>query len=398
VRILLLVPYEGIRGPLPKVVPLLGEALVRAGCDVATERWSRHADEESVLRRATGRLGDLLRIRARLRHEPFDVLFVTTAHDRNALVRDIPLLLATRRLCPHVVVQFHGSSSDRLVAPGSRSLKAATRVLLHRCDAVFVLSSEERDEFSAFFPRGRFEVVANAFRPEPAPVRAEDTAGRAARPPTPVEGKGAGGPHPGVDDLHAGTDDPAGRATGPTILFVGRLIVEKGIFELLDAVAQVRRTTPCRLVVAGDGPACSRARDRVRQLGLSDSVELAGYLTAADLASAYDEAEIFVLPTYSEGFPTVLLEAMSAGLPIVTTPVRGAIDRLRDEENVLFVPPRSADRLAAALLRLIADPGLRAAMAKNNREKVKEFAPDAVSPRYVAVLQSVVGATVTSAG
>jgi glycosyltransferase involved in cell wall biosynthesis len=367
VRILLLVPYEGIRGPLPKVVPLLAAALSRSGCDVATERWSRHADEESFLRRATGRFADLLRIRARLRREPFDAFFVTTAHDWPALVRDVPLLLATRRLCPGVVVQFHGSSSDRLVAPGSRWLKAATRVLLRRCDAVLVLSNEERDEWSTFFPKGRFEVVANAFRPSPA---ADGRAGTAL--------------------AESGPPAPGGDGADPVILFVGRLMVQKGIFELLDAMAQVRATTRCRLVIAGDGPARAEAQDRIAALGLTGSVALAGYLAGADLDSAYRAADIFVLPSYSEGFPTVLLEAMSEGLPIVTTRLRGAIDLLRHEENVLFVPPRSAGQLADALLRLLGDPELRAAMAANNREKVKEFAPDVVARRYVAVLESVV--------
>jgi len=86
-----------------------------------------------------------------------------------------------------------------------------------------------------------------------------------------------------------------------------------------------------------------------------------------------------------------LLEAMSAGLPIVTTALRGAVDRLEEGVNALFVPPRRPDLLAEALGRILSDGDLRASMAANNLAKIKEFAPEAVAPQYVAILENVVG-------
>ena len=92
----MLVPYPAIQGPLPKLVPLLVDQLRALGCDVQTECWSRHSDHESLLEKVVGRAADLRRIYARLRRARFDVLFVTTAHTRAGLTRDIPLVLVSR--------------------------------------------------------------------------------------------------------------------------------------------------------------------------------------------------------------------------------------------------------------------------------------------------------------
>jgi glycosyltransferase involved in cell wall biosynthesis len=173
---------------------------------------------------------------------------------------------------------------------------------------------------------------------------------------------------------------------------MGRLMPEKGILDLVQAVARVNATTACRLLVAGDGPSASAVSQAVDELGVAANVELLGYVSGPDLARCYREADAFVLPTYwAEGFPTVLLEAMSMGLPIVTTRLRGAADRLEEGVNALFVPPRRPDLLAEAINRILADDRLRTAMAASNLAKVKEFAPEVVAPQYLAILQSVIG-------
>jgi len=360
----MLVPHPGIRGPLPKLVPVLADALRRLGCVVETEVWSRHSDDESLLDKVVGRAGDLVHIRKHLARRAFDVLFISTAHNWPGLARDLPLVLLTRDLCPRRVVQFHGSSSERLLVAGGRLFKCFSRLLVSSCDAVLVLSEQERAEWKAFYPSGRFEVVANPFVPQ--------------------SGDASGG-----DEGPPGEVRPQ-QPAGTRLLFVGRLMPEKGVFDVLEALALPSAASACHLRIAGSGPAAEAVRRRVSQLDLGARVTLCGYLGPAGLARAYAEADIFVLPTYyAEGFPTVILEAMYAGLPIVTTPVRGAADRLKDGENALFVPAHRPDLLATALQRLAGDHDLRARMGRENRRKVEEFAPDRVSPRYLEILRSV---------
>ena len=371
-RVLMLVPYPAIQGPLPKLVPLLVDQLRALGCDVETERWSRHSDYEALLEKVVGRAADLRRIYSRLRRGHFDVLFITTAHTHAGLARDIPLVLATKGVCPHRVIEFHGSYSDRLSAPGHVLLKLASRVLVGQCDATLLLSQQEKDEWSAFHPAGRFELVTNPFSPESAGAAAASKSG---------DVRGA-----------AASARTQYRSGVPTFLFVGRLIPEKGVLDLVQAMARVNRSTPCRLLVAGDGPISAVVAETADELGIAGCVELLGYVSGSNLAHCYQEADAFVMPTYwAEGFPIVLCEAMSAGLPIVTTALRGAADRLEEGVNALFVPPQRPDVLAQTLNRILADDRLRASMAANNLAKVREFAPEVVAPRYLAILESVVG-------
>ena len=176
------------------------------------------------------------------------------------------------------------------------------------------------------------------------------------------------------------------------LLFVGRLMPEKGILDLLDAFRAVVERTGCRLMVCGSGPLEGEVRRRVAQHGLDSHVTIRGYLTGEDLVAAYRDADVFVLPTYwGEGFPTVIGEAMGAGLPIVTTRIRGVADLLEEGTNALFVPPRDPDALACALLRLTEHPSLRDRMSTANREKIKAFAPDIVARQYLQAFACIAG-------
>jgi glycosyltransferase involved in cell wall biosynthesis len=352
--------HPGIRGPIPKHTPLLAEALASLGCEVVIEPWGRHHDQESLIDKVAARSLDIARVRRRLRSERFDVMVVQTSHDGRSLVRDVPLLAATRALVPKIVLQFHGSRSDLLVAPGKRAFKAATAALFRLSDGVLVLSSEEASEAQQFWPRGCFRVVVNPFIPW------------------------------GEVDPVLSKSSPE-RDGSPSLLFVGRLIAEKGIFELLAAFAQLIERRPCRLVMVGDGAAAAELARRVSELGLDASVSLTGFLSGERLLDAYRSADVFVLPSYREGFPTAIIEAMAAGLPIVTTGAQGMADHLADGHNALLVAPRDAHALAAALERILSDGELRGRMSVANTAKLGEFAPQAVASEYLLALREISG-------
>ena len=233
----------------------------------------------------------------------------------------LPLLAVTRRRRTPTVLHFHGSQPDRVRAGGHGPFGWLSLRLVRMADAVMVLSSEERSQWEALHPSGGFYVVTNPY---------EHPRGRRASPATP----------------HV-----------PVLLFVGRLMPAKGVFDLLEAVALLNRTEPWRLLMIGDGSAEGELRSRIEVLGLGDRVTLAGYLTGERLQDAYELADVFVLPTtWAEGFPTVITEAMAAGLPVVTTRLRGAADHLVEGVHALFVPPRDPGALAARLGRLLGIP------------------------------------------
>lgn len=359
-RILMLVQDPKIKGPLPKHTPLLVEALRSLECEVITSPWGRHSDYESLVTKMVGRARDIIRARKTLREKPFDVLVVKTAHDWRTLLRDLPLLLVTRRLCPVIVLQFHGSFSDQLVAPGFSLFKIASTWLIRLSDAALLLSLEERNQWQQFYPDGNFFVVANPYLPN-------------------------------ADlQLRTSTLSWALPHNKPILVFVGTLKRAKGILDLLRAMPIILERNECHLLVAGDGSLARQVQELIARLELTDHVTLTGYLREEQLAEAYQIAHTLILPTYwAEGFPTVITEAMDAGLPIITTRIRGAADYLKHGINGLFIPPRDPTAIANAVELLLSDPPLCAKMAQINQEKVKDFTPEIVGRQYLNVIEEI---------
>jgi glycosyltransferase involved in cell wall biosynthesis len=171
------------------------------------------------------------------------------------------------------------------------------------------------------------------------------------------------------------------RAEGPLqILFLGWLEAFKGVFELLDAAQMLRAdplVPPFLLSLAGEGTATAALQSAIETKGLSESVRLVGLLEGPQKLAALERADIFVLPSHTEGLPNAMIEAMAAGLPVIVTPVGSVPDVVTHEDNGLIVPPRDASMVAAALRRLMESPALRSALgAKGHRSASTRFATE----------------------
>jgi glycosyltransferase involved in cell wall biosynthesis len=363
VKVLTLAPSPHIVGPVPGPIGTLARRLADAmravGLDVDVELWGRHERDEGPVAKVVGRAMDLVRVRRRILRESYDIVFVHSTHDSRAMLRDRLLILSCPRSVRWVFL-VHGSR----FATGGAGLAAASRFLARRAAAVLLLSSEEVGQWQAVWPGGRYRVVANAFEPSPADP---------------------GAPEPGAS--------AGGRFE---LLFAGRLIREKGIFDLLEAVARMRTRERTHVTIAGEGPESMALRAKAEELGLADAVTMTGHLGERELGLLYERADVFVLPTYfGEGLPTVLLEAMGHGLPIITTRLRGAADHLVAGDNAVFVEPRDPDALASALDAMLADADASAEMGERNRLKVTEFAPGRVVTAYQRAFAEVLGEDMT---
>lgn len=171
-------------------------------------------------------------------------------------------------------------------------------------------------------------------------------------------------------------DEPNLGALGspPVLLYHGRVDARKGVMELLDAVhTLVRSGRDLKLIVSGIGPDVKAVHTRVAELGLEGRVELPGYSDYAHAPQVYRRGDLFVSPTYSEGFSNTLLEAMATGLPIVSTRAVGVVDCLEDGRDALLVPPRDAGALAQAITRMLDDAPLRRRLARTALEEVREL-------------------------
>lgn len=246
--------------------------------------------------------------------------------------------IATRGLGVALVSTPHGWAADE--GPRIAAYEAIDRAFLRGFDRILPLGRTLRDDLVARgFSGARVELLENAVDDEPleAPFRAREAEDFA---------------------LH-------GR-----IVFLGRLVEPKGVFELVEGFAAARLPAGMRLVVAGEGGARESMERRAAALGITDRVTFAGYVE--DVPGLLREADAVVLPSYSEGLPRVLLEASAAGVPIVASDIPGIRDLVVDGENGLLVPPRDAPALAAALGRLFEDGERRVRLIRAARRRVEE--------------------------
>ncbi len=175
-------------------------------------------------------------------------------------------------------------------------------------------------------------------------------------------------------------DGASGRP--PCLLMLAKLGAPKGIYDLLDAVSHLVRKHPdLKLMLGGDGEV-DKVAERVRQLQLNGNVELLGWIGSERKAAELRDADVFVLPSYFEGLPMSVLEAMSAGLPVVTTPVGGIPEAVADGEHGFLVQPGDVPGLVDRLARLLEDQSLRQRMGRAGRQRVQEqFSVAAILPR-----------------
>ncbi|HYJ78786.1 MAG TPA: glycosyltransferase family 4 protein, partial [Longimicrobiaceae bacterium] len=168
---------------------------------------------------------------------------------------------------------------------------------------------------------------------------------------------------------------------GPLVLYVGRLSPEKGPSVLLDAWERVAATAPgARLALVGGGPEAAGLRARLAGSPAASSVHLHG--PDHDTARWFRAADLFVLPSLREGLSNALLEALGCGLPVVSTRVSGSVDAFAAADLGELATPGDAAGLAAALSRLLADPGRRLACGAAARElAVREYALERVVDR-----------------
>jgi glycosyltransferase involved in cell wall biosynthesis len=183
-------------------------------------------------------------------------------------------------------------------------------------------------------------------------------------------------------------------ADAPIVLYAGRLAREKNLGLLFRAFRRVREVEPrAVLLLAGAGPWEAEARRMIEELGMGSGVRFAGLLDPERLACCYAAATVFGFPSLADTQGMVLVEAKAAGLPSVCVDAFGPAIVVRDGVDGLLVADDEA-LFAAALLRVIREPGLRAALSAAGLADAERFSVTAMASRYEHVYQSVARACV----
>ena len=121
-----------------------------------------------------------------------------------------------------------------------------------------------------------------------------------------------------------------------TLLFLARIEREKGIFELLDAYEQIKKNYNVNLIIAGDGKAENQAMEIAKEMKLKD-IEFTGFISGDEKINFFKKSHIYIFPSYTEGMPSSVLEAMAFGIPVLTTPVGGLVDFFKENKNGFFI-------------------------------------------------------------
>lgn len=181
----------------------------------------------------------------------------------------------------------------------------------------------------------------------------------------------------------------------PQLLFFSNIIRTKGVSVLLDACRILTgRGLSFRCVLVGkltlDYPGITLSEE-IREKGLEGIVEYAGEKYGEEKWEVYSRADVFVHPTYNDCFPLVLLEALGAGLPVVSTTEGGIPDIVKDGETGFLCPPRDADALADRIGRLLRDPDLQARMGEAARRDYEaRFSRKQFEERFFSIINHVV--------
>jgi glycosyltransferase involved in cell wall biosynthesis len=248
----------------------------------------------------------------------------------NSFIRKSIFFFLAKCFGKSVVVHLHAPSAEMLF---DQTCPPLVRRVLLSADAVIVLSPYWESEVKRRLPSARVVVIPNAV-------------------------------------ASVGTE-PRQRISR-MVLFAGELQDRKGYQDLIRAMAIVLEAVPdAKLTMAGHG-AVSQARVLAEELGISRSIEFPGWLRGEAKEQVFRRADVFCLPSYHEGVPMAVLEAMSFGLPVVVTPVGGLPDVVQEGENGYLVPCGDIPALAKALLRLLENPDLCRRMGDAASKMVQE--------------------------
>ena len=299
------------------------------------------------------------------------IVYTNLAQNPGGFLRYASFVLVVSFFNTPVVVRVMGDGFNHFYARASRVLQWLIRLTLKQITRFIVRAEVLKRQFDTLVPSQKLRVVYSGIA---------------------------------IDDF----DRPRSRQRNGQVrvLFVGYLTKAKGALDLLQAVPMVTAVQPQvmfqfmgsridveRNITYVDNPQSNeRALQRLlSQKEVMEHVELLGVQSGEEKIKTFVNADIFVLPSYSEAFPTVVLEAIAAGLPVITTAV-GAIPEAFSENALLLVEPGNIPQLTEAILTLVRDPELRQRLVACGRQMVQEkFNLDAYANRVDGVFREMIG-------
>ena len=317
--------------------------------------------------RGESRLGKVLRLVA----SPFalfaTILFrhvslvhINTSLNTRAYWRDLVYLAIAKLLRARVVYQVHGGELPEKFFGGRRGPTAFLRWTLGLPDLLVVLASCELEAYRQFVPEQNVVAVPNGIDCRP---------------------------FAHIPTIVSSTRDPL------NLIYIGRLAREKGLYETLQGIRlALELGVDARLTIAGGGAEEARLRRYAIALGIAPRVAFVGPVFGDDKVNLMSGADVMLLPSYSEGLPYALLEAMAAGLPVIATPVGAIPDVVTHGTHGHLVPPRNGKAIAEALALMAGDRERIGWMSRACRRRVRAaYSIERVAREFAVRYREVLG-------
>ena len=252
-----------------------------------------------------------------------------------------------------MVYHFHGASFGEQYSVASDGWKRKIRYLLEKSDAVICLSESWKTALMKIAPAGKITVIKNAI------------------------------------SLPFLSDRQKKENKSINIVFLGLIGERKGIFDLIKVLSRlIAEECNIHLTVGGNGD-IKRLINEIEKNGLKNNVTYAGWIVGNDKDELMRNTDIFVLPSYGEGMPMTILEAMSYAIPVIATNVGGIPELIKDGETGHLIEPGNLDQLLEKMKKLIEDENMRVSMGKKGRETVeKDFSISEMANKIDDVYES----------
>jgi len=258
-----------------------------------------------------------------------DIVHFNPSFDQKSLLRDMILLMSCKLFDYSSLFQFHGGNLSRLMK--NNRLPFYVKLVLKWATHCVVLTETQKQPLLSCISKDKITIIPNMV----------DTS------------------------LFIGKN----KRTNYIILFMSRIDIAKGVYEVIQAIPEVINEFPqTRFIFAGEGPDKTKLELLCCTNGLIKQVKFLGYIDDEQKVNFLAQGDIFLFPSHlCEGIPYSLLEAMAAGLPVITTPVGAIPEIIKDGKHGILVPPERPEKLAESIIRLLKNKRLRVKMAKYNR-------------------------------
>jgi glycosyltransferase involved in cell wall biosynthesis len=279
-----------------------------------------------------------------------------------AFWKDTVFILLGRTFGLKVVAHLHGGLFERYYRESAPIVRGLIRWALYRPHVIVALSNHWKRFLLGVGSELRVEIVPNTIEPSFVPV----------------------------------IDQESYKTVGAiTVLFVGQLGQHKGVFDILKSVPLVAEHRPdIRFVFAGasenqhEGAEIEKASK-----SLNGAVQFLGQVTGQAKLDLFLKSNLFILPSYAENLPYSLLEAMAAGLPVISTPVGAIPEVIEDGRNGFLIPPGDYQALAEKILLILGNAELQSAMSRANRGKIrKEYLPELAASHFDCIYRKLLEA------